>query len=211
MTITLQTLKEFFAPSVRWEIDFRDVSITTKATLYSIKKVGGVVFSALTIVLGLWVGTNFIKIKTLEGNFQEIQNYVSTNETKNQNLLKINKSFYEEQDQVSLLVNVLSDGFDIQKFLQDLVQNKSQNIKYYEVVIQKEKKDIKQKKINLTVRLNGWVKKEIGLVETLKDEILKYPSLSQMPNCKSFFQLDNEQKSFKEEEIKFQLTVQSNE
>ncbi|MGX8716388.1 MAG: hypothetical protein ACSW8C_00160 [bacterium] len=211
MTITLQTLKEFFAPSVRWEIDFRDVSITTKAALYSIKKVGGFVFSALTIVLGLWVGTNFIKIKTLEGNFQEIQNYVSTNETKNQNLLKINKSFYEEQDQVSLLVNVLSDGFDIQKFLQDLVQHKSQSIKYYEVIIQKEKRDLKQKKINLTVRLNGWVKEEIGLVETLKDEILKYPSLSQMPNCKSFFQLDNEQKSFKEEEIKFQLTVQSNE
>ena len=211
MTITLQTLKEFFAPSVRWEIDFRDVSITTKAALYSIKKVGGFVFSVLTVVLGLWVGTNFIKIKTLEGNFQEIQNYVSTNETKNQNLLKINKSFYEEQDQVSLLVNVLSDGFDIQKFLQDLVQHKSQSIKYYEVIIQKEKRDLKQKKINLTVRLNGWVKEEIGLVETLKDEILKYPSLSQMPNCKSFFQLDNEQKSFKEEEIKFQLTVQSNE
>lgn len=211
MTITLQTLKEFFAPSVRWEIDFRDVSITTKATLYSIKKVGGFVFSVLTVILGLWAGTNFIKIKTLEGNFQEIQNYVSTNETKNQNLLKINKSFYEEQDQVSLLVNVLSDGFDIQKFLQDLVQHKSQSIKYYEVIIQKEKRDLKQKKINLTVRLNGWVKEEIGLVETLKDEILKYPSLSQMPNCKSFFQLDNEQKSFKEEEIKFQLTVQSNE
>ena len=69
---------------------------------------------------------------------------------------------------------------------------------------------MKQKKTSLTVRLNGWVQKEIGLLETLKDDILKYPSLSQVPNCKSFFQLDND-KNFQEEEIKFQLTVQSNE
>ena len=211
MTITLQSLKEFFAPSTTWEIDFRDVSIETKAMLYSVKKVGNIVLSILTAVLGVWFGLNFVKGKSLEGSFQEIQNYVSNNEAKSTNLIKINKSFYEERDQIASFVNALSDNFDIQKFLQDLIQRKSEKIKFYEVLIQKDKRDLKQKKINLTVRLNGWVQTDINLVESLKNDILNCPSLSQMPNCKSFFQLDQDQSGFQQEEIKFQITLQSNE
>ena len=211
MTITLQSLKEFFAPSTVWEIDFRDVSIETKAMLYSVKKVGNSVLSILTVILGAWFGFNFVKGKSLEGSFQEIQNYVSGNEAKNTSLTKLNKSFYEERDQVASFVNALSDNFDIQKFLQDLVQRKSEKIKFYEIIVQKDKRDLKQKKINLTIRLNGWVQKDINLVESLKNDILKCPSLSQMPNCKSFFQLDHDQNGFQQEEIKFQITLQSNE
>ena len=211
MTITLQSLKEFFAPSTVWEIDFRDVSIETKAMLYSVKKVGNSVLSILTVILGAWFGFNFVKGKSLEGSFQEIQNYVSGNEAKNTSLTKLNKSFYEERDQVASFVNALSDNFDIQKFLKDLVQRKSEKIKFYEIIVQKDKRDLKQKKINLTIRLNGWVQKDINLVESLKNDILKCPSLSQMPNCKSFFQLDHDQNGFQQEEIKFQITLQSNE
>ena len=211
MTITLQSLKEFFAPSTVWEIDFRDVSIETKAMLYSVKKVGNSVLSILTVILGAWFGFNFVKGKSLEGSFQEIQNYVSGNEAKNTSLTKLNKSFYEERDQVASFVNAFSDNFDIQKFLQDLVQRKSEKIKFYEIIVQKDKRDLKQKKINLTIRLNGWVQKDINLVESLKNDILKCPSLSQMPNCKSFFQLDHDQNGFQQEEIKFQITLQSNE
>ena len=211
MTITLQSLKEFFAPSTPWEIDFRDVSIETKAMLYSVKKIGNVVLSVLTTILGIWVSFNFVKGKSLEGTFEEIQNYVSTNETKNVNLSKLNKSFYDERDQVASLVNALSDNVDIQNFLQDLAQRKSEKIKFYEILVQKDKRDFKQKKIELNVRLSGWVKKDISLVESLKNDILKCPSLSQLPNCKSFFQLDHDQNGFQEEEIKFQITLQSNE
>lgn len=210
MTITLQKIKTLFCPDIPWEIDFRDVSISTKAAIYSIKKVGNSVLSVLTAILGLWFATNMIKGRSLEETFNEIQSYVSNNEARSVKLLKLNKSFCEEYDQIATLVNASSDNFDVQKFLQDLIQYKSPSIKFYEVTIQKEKRDMKQKKTSLTVRLNGWVQKEIGLLETLKDDILKYPSLSQVPNCKSFFQLDND-KNFQEEEIKFQLTVQSNE
>lgn len=211
MTITLQSLKEIFSPNIPWEIDFRDVSIETKTVLYSVKKVGNLVFSILTTILGIWVSVNFIKAKSLNSTFKEVQSYVTSNEAKNTNLLNINRSFHEECDRITSLVNALSDNFDIQNFLKDLTQIKSEKIKFDEIVIQKEKKDLTQKKINLTVRLNGWVRKDIGLVETLKNDILKCPSLSKMPNCKSFFQLDHDQNGFQQEEIKFQLTLQSNE
>ena len=211
MTITLQSLKEFFLPRVCWEIDFRDVSIETKAILYSVKRVGTLVFSILTVILGAWLGFNFVKGKALEETFQRIQNYVSSNEAKNTNLIKLNKSFYEERDQIASFVNTLGDNFDIQNFLQDLMRQKSEKIKFYDIFIQKDKKGLNQKKINLTVRLNGWVQKDINLVESLKNDILKCPSLSQVPNCKSFFQLDHDQNGFQQEEIKFQITLQSNE
>ena len=211
MTITLQSLKEFFVPTTIWEIDFRDVSIETKAMLYSVKKTGNLVLLVLTAILGIWLGFNFAKGKTLEGSFQEIQNYVSANEAKNTNLSAINKSFYEEREQVSSFVNAMSDDLDIQKFLQDLMQIKTNKIKFYEIVVQKDKKDLKQKKINLKIQLKGCVQNDINLIESLKDDILKCPSLSQIPNCKSFFQLDHDQDGFQEEEIKFQITLQSNE
>lgn len=209
MTITLQTLKEFFSTSTPWEIDFRDMSIETKAMLYSVRKVGGLVFSVLTIILSVWVGINFVKGRSLEGTLKMVQDYVSVNETKNVNLLKLNKSFYEERDRIAALVNALSDCVDIREFLKDLVKIKSEKIKFGEIIVQKDKKDPKQKNINLTVRLNGWAK-DIDLVETLKNDILNCPSLSQKPNCKSFFQLDPDANGF-QEEVKFQITLQSNE
>ena len=52
---------------------------------------------------------------------------------------------------------------------------------------------------------------DINIVESLKNDILTYPSLSQVPNCKSFFQLDHDQNGFQQEEVKFQITIQSNE
>ena len=211
MTLTLQSLKEFFSPSIAWEIDFRDVSIETKAVLYSVKKIGYLVYSILTALLGSWLGFNFVKGKSLEGTFNELQSYVSVNEAKNTNLSKLNKTFYQERDTIASLVNALSDNVDIQAFVQDLIQKKSEQIKFYEVLIQKNKKDLKQKKTNLTVHLNGWVHQDINLVESLKNDILTYPSLSQIPNCKSFFQLDHDLNGFQQEEIKFQITLQSNE
>ncbi len=211
MNVTLQSLKEFFVPSPVWEIDFRDVSIETKTVLYSVKTIGNLIFSILTVILGTWLGFNVMKGQDLEKSLNEIQGYVSSNEAKNTNLTKISKSFSEEYNQVASLVNAMSDNFDVQSFLQDLVQKKTDKIKFYEILIQKDKKDLKQKKTNLTVRLNGWVQKDISLVESMKNDILKCPSLSQVPNCKSFFQLDQEQNGFQQEEIKFQITLQSNE
>ena len=211
MNITAQSLRELLFPSLPWEIDFRDVSIETKAALYSIKKIGGFIFSILTALLGAWLGTNFVKGKALQATFNEVQGYVSNNEAKNASLLKLNRDFYAEKDKIAVLIDTHSDGFDVQKFLQDLIKLKPEKIKFYEVLIQEEKKDLKQQKINFTVRLNGWVKDDISLVESLKNDILKCPSLSQIPNCKSFFQLDQDASGFQKEEIRFQLTLQSNE
>lgn len=211
MAITLQSLKEIFSTSKAWEIDFRDVSIETKAVLYSVKKISTLILSVLTMILGFWASLRFTKGNSLNQSFQEIQSYVSTNDAKNINLTKLNKSFYQEHDEIASLVNTLSDDFDIQKFLQDLIRTKTTKIKFYEIIVQKSKKNISEKKINLTIRLNGFVQKDINLVESLKNDILKCPSLSQIPNCKSFFQLDHDQNGFQQEEIKFQMTIQSNE
>lgn len=210
MPIKLQSLKEVFSLDIPWEIDFRNASTKTEVQMYSTKKACNVGFSSLALVLSLWIGVHFSKSYSLEKTLKEVQNYVSSNETRHLNLLNLNKSFHEERNLITSLINTFSDKFDIQKFLQDLIQQKSEKIKFYEIFVQKEKKDIKQKKIHLTVRLNGSVRKEISLVESLKDDLPKYPSLNQIPNCKSFFQFDNNLKGLQAEEIKFQLTLQSN-
>ena len=91
MNVTLQSLKEFFVPSPVWEIDFRDVSIETKTVLYSVKTIGNLIFSILTVILGTWLGFNVMKGQDLEKSLNEIQGYVSSNEAKNTNLTKISK------------------------------------------------------------------------------------------------------------------------
>lgn len=211
MTITLETLKNLFSKNNVWEIDFRDVSIETKANLYAIKKWSIIALSIFTAILGILVCTHFVEKKSLEKALEELQNFVSKNETKNIRLLSLNKSFHEERNEIATWVNLFKDEFEIQAFLQDLLQQKAEKIKFDNILIQKEKKDAKEGKLRLTVKLNGCVKKDIDLVESLKNDILKCPSLSKIAKCKSFFQLDHNDNKFQEDEIKFQLTIQSNE
>ena len=211
MRFKLQDLRGLFSRKIPWEVDFRDASIATKAVCHSVQRIAMIVTSSAFFLLLFWSAYAFTAQQEAQRLCEEIQRFINSNGKRNEDLLKKNTEFCEKRDVLMQLINAYTTTFDPLKFLADLIENKSDKIRFSQVLICNERKSFSSSSDGFQIQLQGFVKNDIDLVETFREEILKYPALSKIKRCKSFFQFDQNQKNFSANEIKFQLTVQPSE
>lgn len=210
----LQQLKLWFNPRTPWEVDFRDLTIVSKAAFHSIKLGLTMVSVVLTCVLSTWCGFNYFRYQTKTSDLKTIENYINTNKKISENYRQTNKEFMEEKDKVFKVFDNFNTGFSTLDFLNNLIQSKTKEIKFSTVIIQDNKEYgaiSKNDKANLLVQLYGSLNDDVTYIDTYKETVLAFSSLKSVKNCKSFIQFDQNQNRFSAKDIKFQLTVQTNE
>ena len=210
----LQQLKLWFNPRTPWEVDFRDSRIVSKAAFHSVKLGLTMVSLGLTCILSMWCGFNYFRYQTKTSALKTMENYINTNKKISENYRQTNKAFMEEKDKIFMAFDNFNTVFSTSDFLKDLIQNKTKEIKFSTVIIQdnKEYGAVKENgKTNLSIQLYGSLNGDVSYIDTYKDIVLAFPSLKSVKNCKSFIQFDQSQNGFSAKDIKFQLTVQTNE
>ena len=209
----LQKLKSLFAPTIPWEIDFRDSTIVSKAAFRSIKVVLTMIFLSMTTILSIWCGFNFLRYQSKYKDLSDINAYIETNEKIAESNKKINNQLVEEKNQLFAVFANYDTGFSAYDFLNDLIKNKSKQIKFSTIVIQDSKEyssNVEKTAPNFSIQLYGTLNDDVSYLDTYKEAVLMFPSLKDIKQCQSFIQFDQNQKSFNAKEIKFQLMVQSN-
>lgn len=209
----LQKLKSLFSPIVPWEIDFRDATIVSKTAFRSIKVVLTMSFLVITTVLSIWCGVNFLRYQSKAKDLSDINTYIASNEKVAETSKKINAQFVEEKNRLFAVFSNYDTGFSTFEFFKDLVTNKSNQIKFSTIVIQDNKEyssNVEKTKPNFSIQLYGSLNDDVSYLDTYREAVLMFPSLSEVKQCQSFIQFDQNQKTFNTKEIKFQLVVQSN-
>lgn len=209
----LQKLKSLFAPTIPWEIDFRDSTIVSKAAFRSIKLILTISCLAITTILSVWCGFNFLRYQSKAKDLSDISAYIASNEKIAEANKKINKQFIEEKNQIFAVFANYNTGFSTYAFLKDLMKNKADVIKFSTIVIQDNKdysSNAEKTAPNFSIQLYGSLNDDVSYLDTYKEAVLMFPSLKDIKQCQSFIQFDQNQKSFNAKEIKFQLMVQSN-
>ncbi len=211
--IDLNQIKLWLNPRTPWEVDFRDSMIVSRAAFRSIKLTLTVVVICITFILSIGCGYNYIRYQGKVSALKDIEMYISNNKKVAENYRQTNKKFMEEKDRFLCVFSNFNTGISILDFLKDLIQNKTSQIKFSSIIIQNNKEysaNAEKEGSNFSIQLYGVLNDDVSYLDTYKENVLNYPSLKHVKNCKSFIQFDQNQNTFNSKEIKFQLTVQTN-
>lgn len=211
MTYDIQQLKFMLVPQLPWEVDFRDTTVVVQSDNRSIKVYSTIGLCVVAAILGLWCVLNFFGAQTQKHRLKDAQDYVAQNTTKQKKLMEENKKFVEKKDLLMNMIKTYETSIDVSLFLQDLMRLKTTYLRFSTIIIQ-DTKNIASGKLqkSFQVELFGSLNDDIDYLEKYKDDLIKINALQPMQGkFKSFYKIDRSKTA--DNEIQFQLTIQSNE
>lgn len=192
-----------------WEVDFRDSSIVADSMHDTIKSSSTIVLISLFVLLGAWCTINFFSLTHKKQQLAVLKNFISSNEVKHKKMLATNQEFSTVSSELSRIINDYKLQFNICHFLQDLMATKPDTIKFTTITAQSPSK-IPQD-VPFLIRLYGKLNDDITYLDTYNSNLMQIASLKTLEKgSKSFFQFDQNQRNLNNE-VNFQLTIQSNE
>ena len=192
-----------------WDVDFRDSSIIASSMHDTIKLSSTIVIISLFALLSTWCTINFFSLNHKKQQLTALKNFINTNKKKHKEMLEMNQEFTKISNELLSVTNNYNSSFNIYNFLQDLMTTKPDTIKFTTITVQSPSK-IPQS-IPFLVKLHGKLNDDIAYLDTYNNNLMQIDSLKTLEKgSKSFFQLDQNQKN-SNQEVNFQLTIQSNE
>lgn len=211
MTYYIQQLKFMLVPQLPWEVDFRDTTVVVQSDNRSIKVYSTIGLCVIAAILGLWCALNFFGAQTQKHRLKDAQDYVAQNTTKQKKLMEENKKFVEKKDLLMNMIKTYKTSIDVSLFLQDLMHLKTAYLRFSTIIIQ-DTKNIASGNLqkSFQVELFGSLNDDVDYLEKYKDDLIKINALQPMQGkFKSFYKIDRSKTT--DNEIQFQLTIQSNE